>query len=183
MINKVNKPAAVITPLGDLNICATGSVTLQANSGVGLTYQWKKGASILTGETNSTYVATAPGKFKVVVSNSAGCTKTSKEVIVIKSCKESSQPIYSSFASLNIYPNPASDHFTIAVNLPGYADQDCKILIQNIFGQVIRESTAQVSNGQLTADLALNDNIAQGIYLVRLELKDAIFSGLLEIQK
>src|SRR5207342_3407912 len=37
-----SSPASTITPSGTQNICAGQSVTLAANTGTGLTYQWKK---------------------------------------------------------------------------------------------------------------------------------------------
>ncbi len=77
-----NPPGAVVTPAGSLIFCTGGSVTLNANTGNGLTYQWKKGSNNINGATASSYVATASGTYKVIVTNSKGCTKGSANTVV-----------------------------------------------------------------------------------------------------
>jgi uncharacterized repeat protein (TIGR03803 family) len=85
-INVVALPPAIITPQSNLNICVTGSVLLQANSGTGLSYQWKKGSTNIIGAVNLQYTATAPGSYVVQVTNSKGCIKISAEIKIIDSC-------------------------------------------------------------------------------------------------
>ena len=70
-------PTATITPLGSTTFCSGSSVTLDANTGVGLTYQWLLGGTIIAGATNSSYVATLGGNYTVVVNSSGGCVDTS----------------------------------------------------------------------------------------------------------
>jgi hypothetical protein len=106
-------PAAIITPLGDLDICATGSVVLHANSGSGFSYQWKKGNNLLAGQTNQNYTAVSKGTYRLTVTGSNGCSKTSAAVKVTSSCKEN-------FSEKNeilfsVYPNPVHDQLTINV--------------------------------------------------------------------
>src|SRR5205814_1067297 len=62
----VNRPAATITALGNLNICTTNSVVLQANSGTGLSYQWLKNSVNISGATNQTYTATVKATYKCI---------------------------------------------------------------------------------------------------------------------
>ncbi|MEP7168541.1 MAG: PKD domain-containing protein [Bacteroidota bacterium] len=76
-------PSASITAGGPLNFCTGGSVLLSANSGTGLTYQWKKGANILSGATASAYIAISTGSYKAIVTNQTGCTRTSNTLSVI----------------------------------------------------------------------------------------------------
>src|SRR6185436_8147008 len=80
-------PAATITAQGNLDICQTGSVVLQANSGSGLTYQWIKSGVNISGATGQNYTATTKGSYKVVVTNTNNCSKTSSPKKVTKSCK------------------------------------------------------------------------------------------------
>ena len=76
------KPAAIITPQGNTNICQGGSVVLNTISGAGLTYQWKlNGADILTANSNS-YEANASGNYEVTIANANGCDSTSKAIAV-----------------------------------------------------------------------------------------------------
>ncbi len=63
-------------------ICAGTNSTFTAtpsNAGSTPTYQWKKGSSVLTGETNSTYSTTAVANgdsYSVVVTSSSSCSST-----------------------------------------------------------------------------------------------------------
>ncbi|MEO8147046.1 MAG: S8 family serine peptidase [Bacteroidia bacterium] len=75
-------PAATITVGGSTTFCKPASVTLTANAGAGLSYQWMKGVNILPGETNINYVAFQTGSYKCVITNNAGCSKTSNVIAV-----------------------------------------------------------------------------------------------------
>lgn len=66
-------PPASISPLGDTTFCPGDFVVLTANTGVGLTYAWFRGATAITGATGNTYVAYASGSYRIRVTNSLGC--------------------------------------------------------------------------------------------------------------
>jgi hypothetical protein len=70
-------PVAVITT-GTSTAC---SVVLNANTGAGLTYQWKLNGNNIGGATASGYTATAIGNYTVVVSNGS-CSATSSVTAV-----------------------------------------------------------------------------------------------------
>ncbi|XZF12718.1 beta strand repeat-containing protein [Chitinophagaceae bacterium MMS25-I14] len=74
-------PTATVTPAGATTFCQGGSVVLNANTGTGLTYQWYNGATQISGQTSSSYTATASGTYKVTVSNGS-CSATSSIVTV-----------------------------------------------------------------------------------------------------
>ncbi|MCX6275634.1 MAG: CotH kinase family protein [Bacteroidetes bacterium] len=71
--------SATAVALGDTVICGGGSVTIQANTGGGLTYQWENGNQIIAGATNSFYDATVTGNYSVVVTSN-GCAAVSDTV-------------------------------------------------------------------------------------------------------
>lgn len=76
-------PPATITAGGPTTFCSGGSVVLQANTGVGYTYQWRKDASNITGATASSYTATQSGTYTVIVTaNSLSTTSTGTSVTV-----------------------------------------------------------------------------------------------------
>jgi hypothetical protein len=75
-------PTATITAGGSITFCQGGSVVLTANTGTGLTYQWKNNGTNITGATAASYPATASGSYSVVVTNSNGCTATSTATTV-----------------------------------------------------------------------------------------------------
>jgi len=72
-------PAALITPLGGLNLCPGDNVALTATTGAGYTYQWRLGAGIIPGATASSYVASGAGSYTVIIAT-AFCSATSPAV-------------------------------------------------------------------------------------------------------
>lgn len=82
---RLTAPAATITAGGPVSFCAPGSVVLSANTGTGLTYQWRRNGSPITpAATGSTYTATVSGAYTVVVSNT-NCPATSNTINVTAS--------------------------------------------------------------------------------------------------
>lgn len=74
-------PTAVITPTGPTTVCAPNIVTLGANTGTGLTYQWRNSAGDIPGATNANFVAATSDTYSVVV-HSGTCHTTSAAVVV-----------------------------------------------------------------------------------------------------
>ena len=81
-------PTAVIT--GGGTICGGSTVTLSANTGTGLYYQWRLNGTNISGATTSTYGATATGNYDCVVSNY--CGNTPSNVITINAGAAPSTP-------------------------------------------------------------------------------------------
>jgi len=75
-------PTASITPASTTTFCTGGSVVLNANTGAGLTYLWRKNGTNISGATAATYTATTAGAYTVQVSNSNSCSATSTGVTV-----------------------------------------------------------------------------------------------------
>ena len=75
-------PSAMVTPANPAAACEGVSILLQANTGVGYTYQWYSFGNILSGETNSSYLVgpNAKKKYKVVITSPEGCSTTSNVV-------------------------------------------------------------------------------------------------------
>ena len=76
-------PTAPITPLGSTSFCTGGSVTLSANTGTGLGYQWKLNTVNINGATAYTYLATAAGSYTCVVTNACGSTTSNGIVVTV----------------------------------------------------------------------------------------------------
>ena len=66
-------PPASIAAAGPTTFCDGKSVLLKATVGTGFTYQWKKDANNIPGQTSSTLTANATGLFSVVITNAQGC--------------------------------------------------------------------------------------------------------------
>ncbi|HYV91433.1 MAG TPA: LamG-like jellyroll fold domain-containing protein [Chitinophagales bacterium] len=183
-VNTFAVPSATITPQGNLDICGTGSVVLQANSGSGLIYKWKKGTTYINNATNQTYTATSKGTYKVEVTNSNGCSKTSAGVKVIKSCREEevSQPINDSQA-LALYPNPSSGEFVIELELDDNNISAAGLQIINSLGQIVYSHQVMINDGMLHDEVQFENEIADGNYLVRIIAGDKVFTGQIIYQR
>jgi hypothetical protein len=79
-------PAASITVAAPTSFCSPGSVTLNANIGSGLSYQWRQNNVNIPGETNPSYTANTSGNYNCIVTNSCGsATSNSITVTVLTS--------------------------------------------------------------------------------------------------
>ncbi len=74
-------PAASISAVGSTTLCAGSAITLNANTGAGLTYQWLLNGNPISGATNANYIANAVGSYTVVTTQN-GCSKTSNAVAI-----------------------------------------------------------------------------------------------------
>lgn len=75
-------PPAIITASGALTFCPSDSVTLSANAGAGLTYQWQRNNANILGALNESYTTSIPGNYTVIVTNSYNCSVTSASTTV-----------------------------------------------------------------------------------------------------
>jgi len=73
---------ATITAGGSLTFATGGRVVLNANTGTGLTYQWKKNGVNISGATTASYTATTSGNYTVYETQTGGCSATSDPVAV-----------------------------------------------------------------------------------------------------
>jgi plastocyanin len=154
-------PTATITPQGPTTFCAGDSVILQAPNGAGLAYQWRKGNADISGATLQNYAAKSGGTFKVIVTNTNGCSKTSAGVIVTINCRTGIIDMESNL--MNIYPNPSDRLFHIT--LPGYNGAPMNISVKDMKG-------ATVFNQLITGrEFEFGENLIPGIYFVEL-IKD-----------
>ena len=91
-INVNPSQVATITPASAVTFCQGGSVVLNANIGIGSSYQWYNNASPISGGTTSSYTANASGTYSLLVTNSNGCSNQSDSIIVTVISTIISQP-------------------------------------------------------------------------------------------
>ncbi|HKR05558.1 MAG TPA: choice-of-anchor L domain-containing protein [Bacteroidia bacterium] len=158
-------PAATITPQGPTTFCAGGSVVLQANTGTGLTYKWKKGSSYISGATLSNYTAAIAGNYRVQVTKSNGCSKTSALVAVSVPCKEG-VPITIGI-DFTVYPNPNSGEFTIKFSTK--PTSPIQIELTDEIGKVVKrfETAAETI-------VIKEATLTKGIYCLTVRNKDKV---------
>jgi hypothetical protein len=75
-------PTATITASSATTFCQGASVVLTANTGAGLSYQWRLNGTNISGATTSSYTANASGSYTVVVTNASACSSTSTATVV-----------------------------------------------------------------------------------------------------
>ena len=75
-------PGATITASGPISFCQGETVTLNANTGTGLTYVWKKNGNILSGQTSASLIVSDAGNYLVEISNSYNCTTVSNSIVI-----------------------------------------------------------------------------------------------------
>lgn len=75
----INKsPASTFTLTNQFNTCNDSLVTLTANGGAGMMYQWYRNGISIPGAFNRIYNTQTAGTYSVVVQNQWGCSKLSK---------------------------------------------------------------------------------------------------------
>jgi hypothetical protein len=81
-INPGAQPQALISALGPLTVCPGGVVNLFSTTPPPVSYQWLQDSLPMAGQNNPTLVASAPGLYRLIVTNPAGCADTSVELRV-----------------------------------------------------------------------------------------------------
>lgn len=151
-------PPATITAGGATTFCAGGSVLLTANAGAGLSYQWYKGASLITGATSINYTATLAGNYKCRVTKAAtGCFKNSNTIAVSVPCKENSETVVN---DLFVYPNPANSLITIEWS----SGIGKTIQLMDALGRNIQ--TINATENHISINI---EHLAVGIYFIKVE--------------
>jgi hypothetical protein len=74
--NYLSSFATIYTPTSP-NFCSGGNVVLNATPGSNMNYQWYRNNILIVGANQVNYTVTQQGTYKVSISNSLGCSKTS----------------------------------------------------------------------------------------------------------
>ncbi len=155
-------PAATVTPLGPVSFCAGDSVVLSANTGPGLTYQWKKNGINIAGAVLSNYTAKTAGTYKTTVTDVNGCTKSSSNIVVTVPCRISADLLAK---AIRVMPNPSHDYFILEA--PGFENTGMVCTIYGIQGNSISSFMLNSSTGyQFGSDLK------PGCYYIEIKTND-----------
>ena len=76
-------PSVTISASGPTTFCSPGSVILSASTASGNTFQWQNNGSTIVGAINNQYVATSTAMYKVIVTNSYGCTNSHDTLVTV----------------------------------------------------------------------------------------------------
>ncbi|MBK7035653.1 MAG: T9SS type A sorting domain-containing protein [Bacteroidetes bacterium] len=167
-VNK--KPNAFISAGGPTTFCTGGSVTLSANTGGGLGYQWYKGALPIAGATNINYIATTTGNYKCLVTKIvSGCSKQSNAIAVAVTCKEGEELFPDNH--FIIYPNPSTEKITISLSSSILTTPHSPLTITDLSGKIIAQ--LNISSSETEIDIS---NYPTGIYFINIISSDNFFT-------
>ncbi|MBL7915729.1 MAG: T9SS type A sorting domain-containing protein [Bacteroidia bacterium] len=159
-------PTATITAAGPTTFCAGGSVVLNANTGTGLTYQWKKYANNISGAVNASYTAAAAGKYKCVVTNANGCSKASNAITVNVPCRVGELE-NSAVIKYKVYPNPSFGNIKIEFENETEGNYEF-IKILDLSG---KEADCNI---KLDKNQILVHNLKSGLYILNIRIGNTI---------
>lgn len=104
--------------------------------------------------------------YTIVGSN--GCSNTAKDTLTVNACVDIEE--LTDNVSLNVYPNPNSGIFTIELNTT--ANIEGILSITSIDGKIVYTDKVE-GNGLISKSISIS-HLADGIYYLKLETKDAI---------
>lgn len=79
-----------ISASGSTTLCSGGTVSLAANTGTGITYQWRKDGINISGATTQSYNATSTGVYTCMITNTCGSNVSNTITVSIGSAPTSS---------------------------------------------------------------------------------------------
>ncbi|MEM0993878.1 MAG: T9SS type A sorting domain-containing protein, partial [Bacteroidota bacterium] len=167
-----------LTPLPALPVFTNDNNLLQLadeNAFEAVTFQWFLDDLLIEGANESTYCARESGTYTLEVTDVAtGCSNRFTAEVShnpdIENCTVSIAEITPSYDA-SIYPNPYAEQFTIALNLD--RAKTVNILLLDILGKVYHQEVWNASAGAATKTIR-NENWANGVYLLSLQIEDKI---------
>jgi hypothetical protein len=150
--------------LPEATITSNGSIL---TSSAATTYQWWYNGAPVNGATEQSYMATANGWYKVVVSGSNGCIGISDSVEVTSIAGVSGTQ--HTDVALRLFPDPVRDRLTIeGVKLPhGMA----VLRIIDLSGKVVFDQQQKISGGSLNHHLDISA-LPSGAYILEVQVGD-----------
>ncbi len=143
-----------------VNTAITPTITQNGNiltSSAAVSYQWYLNGNPINGATSQSYTATQNGSYTVEITDSNGCTAMSSPInITISGINKATDEIH--FA---VYPNPASNNFTIQTENTSYT---YNVTISSITGNIVYNSL-NMSGTQLIDC----NNWSTGVYIINVQ--------------
>lgn len=161
-------PSASFTAGGPLTFCAGGSVLFTANAGTNYAYQWKRNGNNINGALAMTYTATTAGTYKVIVTKTNGCSKSSATKSVVVNCKEEAGIIGTDQDNMDVslFPNPSKDQATLRFYLPG--NDLVSLQLMDMQGKVILKTESVMLGEGYHEKIFHTSALPAGLYIVQL---------------
>lgn len=152
------KPTTTITK----SACSFGKITLSANANpnTGVKYKWYLNNSAIAGATNSTYIASVSGSYKVKVTITAtGCAKTSAVVNVVITCKLGG--VSTAAFDASAFPNPFTK--SVSVNIATGSSEAATVTLLDFSGRTLHTYTKV----DASVPFEINEELTAGVYFVK----------------
>jgi len=135
-------------------VTVTGGDTLVSTHCFG--YQWYQNGILITGATDSFYIATQGGTYSVQGADSLGCTGISNGILIT-----GLSDLTSGESGIKLYPNPVSDELMISLT----SRDKCEAVITDMLGHELFKEIIYKSNDAHA--ISVNE-LSDGIYLLQL---------------
>ena len=182
----------VITVTADLSspitagTIVTFTATIVSGGGSAPTYQWYINGTAVSGATTNSYFTSALVNGDVVscaVTNTDACAQSGTAnggIYNVWPVKVDNVATAASF--VNVIPNPTNGTFTIKGNLGVTVDEDVRLIITDMLGQVVYSNSVTAKKGVIEQSVTLSGSLANGMYLldVKSEHVAATFHFVLE---
>ncbi len=141
--------------------------TLIANAGFS-SYQWYYNSVLISGATNSFYLATQNGDYNIISDDANGCEV---EAAVFNVVTEIQSAVGN--GQLSIYPNPVNDKCAIR-NLEFTIEAAVSIKINNVLGEnvLVTQSVIKNQKSEMSVDVS---SLPSGIYYLEVTDRGKIF--------
>lgn len=174
-VNACGDPGSFSSPFTILVNPTPPAPSITANAGVltssaATAYQWYMGGTLIPGATGQTYEPTQDGIYRVVITNSNGCTAESDPYnFTITGLSEGAERL-----GLSIKPNPSNGRFFVESKLEGNNRVELTDLQgrQVLEGMRLQQGTNRIDASELTP----------GVYFMRFILKDGYYIEKVVIQ-
>ncbi len=158
-------PTGKYTPGETVTFTATYS-----NAGVGPTFQWLVNSVPVSGANSSVYVTSSLNDGNIVtcqVTSGGSCAgNVGSGSVTVHFSGVGVQPVTVSGTEISVVPNPNKGNFTVKGNFGTLNDEAVTLEITNVLGQVIYTNQVMTHNGEINEQVQLNNNTANGMYLL-----------------
>jgi hypothetical protein len=162
----LNPNANIYNPNG-LNLCAPtpgSNILIKVGYTATNTYQWYKDGLPYTGDgaTSWRIYPSETGDYYCAITAASGCYRETEVRTVINSCRMGDM----TDAGVQVYPNPASDKVTVAMELNANASF-AVITVINMMGEAVASTTTSVNSGAATVSINTSE-LPAGMYTVHI---------------
>lgn len=155
VITALDSPAIPSISASVTAVVTGGSATLQTTVTSGVTTQWLRNDSPISGATQTTYQASQAGNYAVQVTTSQGCTAKSR-VITINLITALTQTELGSALTIQIAPNPSSNQIKVGISANSGKSTSLTLLLHDGSGRVLQQKAVKLTSEQTeTIDLSM----------------------------